>query len=83
MNKVLIDGQSRYRTKEDKKKDADMEAATLTMPEMAKQLGISRKQVYSILNEKKYKHFFEYVVIADRKRVTKESFQKFLDGQNE
>ncbi|MFS6554927.1 DNA-binding protein, partial [Parabacteroides distasonis] len=51
------DGQSRYRTKEDKKKDAEMEAATLTMPEMDRQLGISRKQVYSILNKKKYKHF--------------------------
>ena len=49
----------------------------------ARQLGISRKHVYSILNGKMYKHFFEYVVIADRKRVTKESFQKFLDGQDE
>ena len=77
------DSQSRYRTKEDKKKDAEMEAATLTMPEMARQLGISRKQVYNILNKKKYSHFFEYVVIADRKRITKESFQKFLDGQDE
>ncbi len=76
-------GQSRYRTKEDKKRDAEMEAATLTMPEMARQLGISRKQVYGILNKKNYKHFFEYVVIADRKRITKESFQKFLDGQDE
>lgn len=77
------DGQSKYRTKEDKKRDAEMEAATLTMPEMARQLGISRKQVYNILNKKKYKHFFEYVVIADRKRITKESFRKFLDGQDE
>ena len=77
------DGQSRYRTKEDKKKDAEMEAATLTMPEMARQLGITRHQVYSILNSQKYKHFFEFVTIADRKRITKESFQKFLDGQDE
>lgn len=77
------DGQSRYRTKEDKKRDAEMEAATLTMPEMARQLGISRKQVYGILNGKKYKEFFEFVVIAERKRVTKESFQRFLDGQDE
>ena len=60
-----------------------MEAATLTMPEMARQLGITRHQVYSILNSQKYKHFFEFVTIADRKRITKESFQKFLDGQDE
>ena len=36
-----------------------------------------------ILNSQKYKHFFEFVTIADRKRITKESFQKFLDGQDE
>ncbi len=77
------DGQSRYRTKEDKKRDAEMEAATLTMPEMARQLGITRNQVYGILNSQKYQHFFEFVTIADRKRITKESFQKFLDGQDE
>ena len=77
------DGQSRYRTKEDEKRDAEMEAATLTMPEMAKQLGITRNQVYGILNSQKYQHFFEFVTIADRKRITKESFQKFLEGQDE
>ena len=77
------DGQSRYRTKEDKKRDAEMEAATLTMPEMARQLGITRNQVYGILNSQKYQHFFEFVTIADRKRITKESFQKFLEGQDE
>ena len=77
------DGQSRYRTKDDKKRDAEMEAATLTMPEMARQLGITRNQVYGILNSQKYQHFFEFVTIADRKRITKESFQKFLDGQDE
>lgn len=53
------------------------------MPEMARQLGITRKQVYGILNGQKYGHFFEFVTIADRKRITKESFQKFLDGQDE
>ena len=77
------DGQSRYRTKDDKKRDAEMEAATLTMPEMARQLGITRNQVYGILNSQKYQHFFEFVTIADRKRITKESFQKFLEGQDE
>lgn len=76
-------GQTRYRTKEDKKRDEEIESATLTMPEMARQLGISRNQVYSILNSNKYKHIFEYVIIADRKRITKESFQRFLNEQDE
>lgn len=57
-----------------------MEAATLTMPEMARQLGISRKQVYSILNGKKYKHFFEYVVIADRTERQKWKFKISYTG---
>ena len=46
-------------------------------------LGITRNQVYGILNSQKYQHFFAFVTIADRKRITKESFQKFLEGQDE
>lgn len=60
-----------------------VKASTLTMPEMARQLGITRNQVYGILNSQKYQHLFEFVTIADRKRITKESFQKFLEGQDE
>ena len=52
------------------------------MPEMARLLGTTRSTVYSILNNPNYKEFFDFVVIADKKRITKESFQRFLDGQN-
>ena len=45
-------------------------------------LGIPRRQVYEILKNSKYSHFFETIVIAEKKRITKESFQKFLDGQD-
>ena len=55
---------------------------TITMPEMARLLGITRSQVYGILKNSKYSHFFETIVIAEKKRITKESFQKFLDGQD-
>lgn len=75
------DNQSRYRTREDKKRDAEIEAATITMPEMARLLGITRSQVYAILKNPKYSGFFDSIVIAEKKRITKESFQKFLDGQ--
>ena len=51
--------------------------------EKSRQLGITRNQVYGILNSQKYQHFFEFVTIADRRRITKESFQKFLEGQDE
>jgi excisionase family DNA binding protein len=75
-------GQTKYRKKEDREKDAAVEAATITMPEMARLLGVTRSVVYSILSSPKYEHFFDTVVIADKKRITKESFQKFLDGQD-
>lgn len=74
--------QSRYRTKEDRKKDALLEDATITMPEMAQLLGTTRSAVYTILDNPKYSHFFEFIVIAEKKRITKESFRKFLEGQD-
>ena len=77
------DSQSRYRTKEDREKDAIVEEATITMPEMARLLGLTRSQVYQILRNPKYSHFFETIVIAEKKRITKESFQKFLEGQDQ
>ena len=77
------DSQSRYRTKEDREKDAIVEEATITMPKMARLLGLTRSQVYQILRNPKYSHFFETIVIAEKKRITKENFQKFLEGQNQ
>lgn len=41
--------QFRYRTKADRDRDAELEAASMTMPEMARLLLISRKEVYNIL----------------------------------
>ncbi len=45
-------------------------------------LGTTRSAVYTILDNPKYSHFFEFIVIAEKKRITKESFQKFLEGQD-
>ena len=61
--------QSRYRTPEDRERDAEREEATITMPEMARLLMISRKEVYSILASPKNEGVFEYEVIADRKEA--------------
>lgn len=52
------------------------------MPEMARLLGVERKTVYSILRHPDYKDIFEIVIVADRKRITKESFEKFLESQD-
>ena len=74
-----------YETKAEakrRKKDALLEDATITMPEMAQLLGTTRSAVYTILDNPKYSHFFEFIVIAEKKRITKESFRKFLEGQD-
>ena len=58
--------QSKYRTQKDREKDKELEGATITMPEMARLLGIPRRHVYEVLKNSKYSHFFETVVIAEK-----------------
>lgn len=73
--------QTKYRTKADRERDAELEASTMTMPEMARLLLIPRKEVYGILLYGKDKDKFEFVYIEDRRRVTKESFERWYAGQ--
>ena len=74
--------QSHYRTAEDRKKDEAIIKATISMPEMAKLLGITRSVVYSIIKNPKYKEIFEIIMVADQKRITKKSFEQFLGLQD-
>ena len=74
--------QNRYRTAQDRERDADLEKNSLSMPEMARLLGITRHQVYSVLKNPYYSAFFETIIIAGKKRITWESFNAFLDGQD-
>ena len=75
--------QKRYRTKQDREKDAKIEEATVSMPEMARLLGVEREIVYRLLQSKTYKDVFEIVVVAERRRITKRSLKKFLMMQDE
>ena len=75
------ENQTKYRTKEDRERDAELEAASMTMPEIARLLMITRDQVYNILNQKRNKGLFEFVYIADQRRITKESFERWYAGQ--
>ena len=61
----------------------DLYKTTISMPEMARSLGVTRSTVYSILKNKKYSHFFEMIMIGEQKRITKDSFLNFLNGQNQ
>ena len=58
--------QSRYRMPEDRERDKALEEATISIPEAARELGISRGHMHSILKAKKNIGKFEVVIIADR-----------------
>ena len=74
--------QARYLTKEDQERNAELFESTITMPQMARLLGISRHTVYSILNSKTFGELFEIIVVGGKKRITKSSFNAFLKSQN-
>ena len=76
------DSQTRYRTPEDRERDAKAEQDTISMPEIAWLLGITRQDVYSFIYTKENDGQFRFVVIADRKRITRESFMRWLNSQD-
>lgn len=83
--KDLIDkwykSQSRYRNKEDRESDLPDIERTMSMPEMAFLLGVHRNTVYDILNHPNNKGVFEIIIVADKKRITKVSFDKWYSSQ--
>ena len=74
--------QVHYRNEIDRKKDREDEARTMSIPEMARVLGVSRSRAYYILDSKKNSGKFEIIRIAGRKRITKESFARWYTEQN-
>lgn len=74
--------QTRYRTPEDRAQDAALEEASMSMPQMAKLLGITRQEAYGIIGKKENSEVFDVVMIADRKRITFESFERWYRSQN-
>ena len=74
--------QSRHRTAADRERDREIEAQTISIPEMAKLLGITREKVYWILKCKKYCDILVVERVADRPRITKASFALWLKSQS-
>ena len=74
--------QTKYRTEEDRKRDAEVESSSMTMPQMARLLGITRDEVYLILGKKRNRGVFDIVVVGDKKRVTYESFENWYRNQS-
>jgi len=74
--------QNRLKTKEDREKEYHMLEATMSMPEMARLLGVKRHTVYYILNHRDYKDMFEFVTVFEQKRLTKSSFERWYASQD-
>lgn len=74
-------GQTKYRTVEDRERDKELEETGYTIPEIARMLLISRNEVYSLLANPKNKGVFETFVVAEKKRVTKQSFEAWYQSQ--
>lgn len=75
--------QSKYRNKADRERDAELEKASMTFPQMAKLLGITRDEVYEIIGKKRNRDVFRIIVVADRKRITLDSFEAWYRSQDQ
>lgn len=74
--------QCRFRTAEDRMREAGMRRTSLTMPEIARLLGIERAAVYQLM-KKAPPGTFDMILLEGRKRVTAESFEKWYRGQTD
>lgn len=71
--------QEHFRTTEDRAKDKALEDASIPLTEVGRMFGLTRDQAYLLAN--KYHDQLEVVRIAGRKRVTKDSFEKWYNSQ--
>ncbi len=76
-------GQSRYRTQEDRIRDSELEEASMSLPDIARLLDVSRNTVYAILKSKSGRDLLEVITVADRKRVMNDSFERWYVRQKE
>lgn len=74
--------QRKYRTPEDRQRDAEQENTSMTLPQMARILGISREEAYSLVRGKRNRDVFEIIMVADKKRVTLDSFERWYQKQD-
>lgn len=74
--------QRKYRTPEDRQRDAEQENTSMTLPQMARLLGISREEVYSLVRRKRNRDVFEIIMVADKRRVTLDSFERWYQRQD-
>lgn len=72
--------QKHFRTQKDRERDRKAEEASMTLPEMGRLLCGDRNLAYKLIKENDQ---FVIIEIAGRKRVTKDSFEKWYSSQTE
>lgn len=72
--------QTRYRLPERRARDQEAEEASYTLPEMGRILGLNRSDAYEIARQNQAQ--LDFIVIAEKKRVTKKSFERWYASQN-
>lgn len=73
--------QSWYRTPEDRERDCALEEASISMPEFGRMLNLDKRETYVVIDS--IADQLDFVVIADRRRITKESFERWYASQSE
>ena len=74
--------QDLYRTREDAAREGNIKQESISMPEMAALLGITRSKVYAILKTGPKHHLLETVMVVGRKRITRKSFEVWYGSQD-
>ena len=71
--------QHRYRNSDDRERDRLAEESSMTVPDMGRLLGLDRKQAWKVYRHAKGQ--LELIRVAERPRITKESFEKWYANQ--
>ena len=75
--------QARYRNAEDRARDREIEENSMSMPDMARVLDVPRACIYNILNGPAGRGVLKVIKVADRKRITLDSFEEWYCSQTE
>lgn len=71
--------QHRYRNSDDRERDRLAEESSMTVPDMGRLLGLDRREAWKVFRHAKEQ--LELIRVADRPRITKESFEKWYAEQ--
>lgn len=71
--------QQRYRNSDDRERDRLAEESSMTVPDMGRLLGIDRREAWKVYRHAKGQ--LELIRVAERPRITRESFDKWYANQ--